>query len=264
MARRGRGFWVRLVVGIIKPTMTVWTRRTWTGMEHIPATGGVILAANHASHFDPLVYAHYVYDAGRWPQFLAKASIFRVPVVGWLLRQVRQIPVERGSVEAARSLDTLIAELNDGASVIIYPEGTTTKDPDMWPMRGKTGAARLALVTGAPVIPVAMWGAHRIFDPRTGKLSLRLRQPVSVTAGPPVDLSRWQGAAPSRAVLDEMTDEIMLRIRDLVGQLRGATPPPLFVPPGRQAGGETPGGQPPAAEETPAGTGPAAPQDETR
>jgi hypothetical protein len=107
-------------------------------------------------------------------------------------------------------------------------------------MRGKTGVARLALETGAPVVPLAMWGVQHIFDPRTKKLSLRPRVPVSVTAGPPVDLSKFAGAAPSRAVLDEMTDEIMLRVRDLLGQLRGETPPPLYERPARRPAGSPP------------------------
>ncbi len=114
--------------------------------------------------------------------------------------------------------------------MVIYPEGTTTKEPDLWPMRGKTGAARLALATGAPVIPVVMWGPQKIFDPRTSKISLRPRIPVTVVAGPPIDLSRWAGAAPTRATLDEMTDAIMLRLRDMLAEIRGGTPPPLWSP----------------------------------
>ena len=199
----------------------------------MPPTGGVIIAANHISHFDPLTLAHFVYQSGRWPRFLGKASLWRLPVLGYLLRKTEQIPVERGSVDAVKSLDVLIDALRRGSAVIIYPEGTTTREPELWPMRGKTGAARLALVTGAPVIPVAMWGPQRVFDPRVPKLRLRARIPVQVTAGPPVDLSRWRGAAPSRAVLDEMTDAILLDVRDLLAGLRGGPPPPLFPRPDR-------------------------------
>lgn len=239
MARRRLGFLRRFIVMVVKPVLTVWTRRTWRGMEHIPAEGGVIIVPNHISHADPLVCAHFVYDAGRWPQFLGKASVFKVPVLGWMLRRARQVPVERGSVEAAKSLDTLAAALRDGGAVIIYPEGTTTKDPNRWPMRGKTGAARLALATGAPVIPVAMWGPQRIFDPQTARLSLRPRIPVTVQAGPPIDLSRWAGTAPTKETLTEITDEIMLRLRDMLAEIRGETsPPPLWTGPasGREAG----------------------------
>ena len=234
MAQRKLGFWRRFATMLVLPVLRVWTRRTWTGMGHIPASGGVILVPNHASHFDPLVVAHYVYESGRWPRFLAKASLFQVPVIGPFLRKLKQIPVERGSVEAVKSLDVLVDALQQGGAVVIYPEGTTTKEPGLWPMRGKTGAARLALVTGAPVVPIGNWGAYRIFDSRTKKLRLGRRTPVSVTAGPPVDLSRWVGATPTRAVLDQMTDAIMLDIRDLVAGLRGEEAPPLFDPPSRR------------------------------
>ncbi|MBB5112069.1 lysophospholipid acyltransferase family protein [Micromonospora echinospora] len=231
MARRRLGFWRRLAVVLVKPLMTVWTRRTWRGMEHLRQDGGVILVPNHISHADPLVVAHYIYDAGRWPRFLGKASVFRVPVVGSILHRCQQIPVERGTVEAVKSLDKLIAALAEDGAVVIYPEGTTTRDPDLWPMKGKTGAARLALATGAPVVPIAMVGPERMFDPRTARFGLRPRTPVTVIAGPPVDLSRWAGATPTRPILEEMTDTIMLRIRDLVAEIRGGTPPPLWQRP---------------------------------
>ena len=242
MAQRRLGFWQRTAVFLILPVLQLWTRRTWTGQENVPPSGGVIIAPNHISHFDPLVVAHFVYAAGRWPRFLAKASVFQVPLVGAFLRKVLQIPVERGSVEAVKSLDVLVDALQQGGAVIIYPEGTTTREPDLWPMRGKTGAARLALLTGAPVIPVAHWGAQRVFDPRTKKFSLRPRVPITVTAGKPVDLSRWEGEAPTRAVLDQMTDAIMTDVRDLLGEVREAEPPPLFQPPARRS-------EPPAVTE---------------
>ncbi|MET0423534.1 MAG: lysophospholipid acyltransferase family protein [Actinoplanes sp.] len=234
MAQRRLGFWRRFAAVLVIPVMWVWTKRTWLGADNIPRTGGVIIVPNHVSHFDPLVIGLYIYDHGRWPRFLGKASLWRVPVLGPFLRKVRQIPVERGSVEAVKSLDVLVDAVQQGGVVIIYPEGTTTRDPELWPMRGKTGAARLALVTGAPVIPVANWGAERIFDPRTNKLNFRPRTPVTAIAGKPVDLSRWSGATPSKAILEEMTEKIMLDVRDLVGELRGAEPPALYDPSNRR------------------------------
>jgi 1-acyl-sn-glycerol-3-phosphate acyltransferase len=217
-----------LAVLLVLPAMTLWTKRTWTGMEHLPSGGGFIITPNHMSQFDPLLVAHFIYASGRWPRFLAKASIWRVPFVGFMLRKTQQIPVERGSVEAVKSLDSLIEALHQDGVVVIYPEGTTTREPDLWPMRGKTGAARLALVTGAPVVPMATWGAQRVHDVRTGKISLGRRVPVRVTAGKPVDLSRWQGAAPTRAVLAQMTEAIQLATRDLLAELRDEAPPPLY------------------------------------
>ena len=235
MTQRRLGFWRRFAVMVVLPVLRVWTERTWTGMENIPPSGGVIIVSNHASHFDPLVVAHFIYGAGRWPRFLGKASLFRVPVVGAFLRKVQQIPVERGSVEAVKSLDVLVDAIQQGGAVVIYPEGTTTREPGLWPMRGKTGAARLALQTGAPVIPIGNWGAAQVFDPRTQKIKIRPRTPVTVTAGKPVDLSRWLGTAPSRAALEQMTDAMMLDIRDLVAGLRGGEPPPLYDRPARRA-----------------------------
>jgi len=227
VAQRRIGFWRRLAVVLVISVMSVWTRHTWTGQQNLPPTGGVILVPNHVSHFDPLVVAHYIYKSGRWPRFLGKASLWNVPVLGFLLRKTLQIPVERGGPDAVKSLDALVAALDEGGAVVIYPEGTTTREPDLWPMRGKTGAARLALHTGAPVIPIANWGAERVFDPRTNKFKVRPGTPVSVTAGEPIDLSRWAGEQPSRAVLEQMTEAIMLDVRDLLTELRDGDPPPL-------------------------------------
>lgn len=228
VAQGSLGFWRRFAVVLIEPTMRILTRRRWSGQDRLPSTGGVIIAPNHISHVDPFVLAHFVYAAGRWPRFLGKASLWQIPVVGYLLGKLQHIPVDRGSTDAVKSLEALNDAVRQGAAVIIYPEGTTTREPALWPMRGKTGAARLALATGAPVVPVAMWGPERIFDPRTGRLRLRPRTPVSVVAGAPVDLSRWRDVPATRAVLDEMTDTIMLQIRDLLAGLRAETPPPLF------------------------------------
>jgi 1-acyl-sn-glycerol-3-phosphate acyltransferase len=238
VTRRRLGFWRRLVVVLVKPVLVLWTRRNWSGMEHLAGDDGIIVVANHISHADPLVVGHYMHDAGRWPRFLGKASVFQVPVIGGIITRVGQIPVERGTVTAARSLDRLTTALKEGGAVVIYPEGTTTREPDLWPMHGKTGAARLALATGAPVIPIVTWGAQDIFDPRTKKLRLRPGVRVTVVAGPPIDLSAWQGKAPSRALLEEMTDQIMLRLRDMLADVRGEQqPPPLWSPPPRRGPG---------------------------
>ncbi|GAA1628242.1 lysophospholipid acyltransferase family protein [Catellatospora bangladeshensis] len=228
MARRRLGFWQRFAVCLVKPPMIALTRRDWRGWEHIPAEGGVILAVNHVSHADPFTTAHYVYDSGRWPQFLGKESVFRIPLAGRILHWCKQIPVHRGTADAVKALDAAVDAVRQGACVVIYPEGTTTKEPELWPMRGKTGVARLALATGAPVIPVATWGPEKIFDPRTKKVRLLPKIPVSLWAGPPVDLSKWAGAEPTGAVLNEMTDAVMLRLRDMLAEIRGETPPPLW------------------------------------
>jgi 1-acyl-sn-glycerol-3-phosphate acyltransferase len=230
MARK-LGFWKRFAVCVVKPATNLLTKADRRGWENIP-DGGVILAVNHISHSDPFIIARYIYDSGRWPRFLAKESLFRLPVGGMILRATHQIPVRRGSVDASKALDAAVDAVKEGGTVVIYPEGTTTKEPQLWPMRGKTGAARLALLTGAPVIPVAMWGPEKIFDPRNHKLRLRLRPrtPIWVWAGRQVDLSKWEGSEPTTTVLNDMTETIMLRIRDLVSEIRGETAPPLWTP----------------------------------
>ena len=244
MARRG--FWVRVGMGVINATLTVFSRHTADGAEYIPATGGAIVAANHISQVDPMVLARFVYAAGRVPRFLTKASVLQVPLAGAALRSTGQIPVHRGSIDAARSVDEAAAALRAGHLVVVYPEGTTTRDPDFWPMHGRTGVARLALSTGAPVIPVAQWGAQRLQDPVAHAVRPRPRTPVTVLAGPPMDLSRWTeraaGRESDRSTLTELSDTIMYRIRELLAELRGEQPPEQLYawPPKRPA---TPDGE---------------------
>jgi 1-acyl-sn-glycerol-3-phosphate acyltransferase len=224
VAGRRLGFWRRFAVATVKPPLLGWTRRDWRGMEHIPREGGAILVANHHSEMDPLVVAHFVYDAGRWPQFLAKSGLFTIPLFGPFLRAVRQIPVYRGTADAARALDAAAAAVKAGDAVIIYPEGTTPKSGSLWPRRGKTGVARLWLTTGAPVIPIANWGAQEIYDPRTRRLRVRPRTPVSVVAGPPIDLSAFAGAPATGATLQQITDVIMDRLRGMLTTELGVHP----------------------------------------
>ncbi|MGH8877654.1 MAG: lysophospholipid acyltransferase family protein [Stackebrandtia sp.] len=213
---------------MIKSFLWFSFRRSWSGMRHVPMKGGVILACNHISQADPLAVAHWAYNTGRNPSFLAKASVFKIPVVGKLIGLAGQIPVYRGGADAAKSLQAAISRVDNGGSVIFYPEGTTSKQPEHWPMRGRTGIARLVLETGAPVIPMTVWGPQRLYDPVRKKLKLRFRTPVTITAGPAVDLSRWKGAEPNAENLTGITDAIMLRIRDQLAELRGETAPPLY------------------------------------
>lgn len=215
------GLLIRTAEVLLRPVVTVLTRRDWRGQEWVPKTGGVILVANHISMTDPMIIGHYVYDLPRMPHFLAKESLFQVPVFGSLLRRVGQIPVRRGSADAAHALDAATAAVRAGAAVIIYPEGTCTKDPDLWPMRGKTGVARLALATQAPVVPLAQWGAQRFLHPTTRKIRI-WRQPITVAAGPPIDLSRYYGRPVSAPLLREITDLIMARLTDDVAKVRDA------------------------------------------
>src|SRR5258705_4161669 len=137
MVRRRLGFWRRFAVMTVKPAIQVLTRRTWKGMEHIPAEGGVIIVVNHISHADPLAVAHYIYDAGRWPSFLAKSSLFEVPVLGYLLKAVHQIPVRRGTTDAVKALEAARAGVKSGEAVGNYPRGAPTLEAGLWRNRGK-------------------------------------------------------------------------------------------------------------------------------
>ncbi|MEU6344946.1 lysophospholipid acyltransferase family protein [Streptomyces sp. NPDC046977] len=238
MSRRRIGFWYRLAAVIAKPPLVVLFKRDWQGMEHIPADGGFITAVNHNSYLDPLSYAHYQYNTGRVPRFLAKAPLFKPAFVGAILRGTGQIPVYRESTDAADAFRSAVDAINSGECVAFYPEGTLTRDPEMWPMVGKTGVARVALMTKAPVIPVAQWGANEAVPPYAKENKVRLfpRKTLRVLAGPPVDLSDYYGQELTAEVLKEATDVIMASISELLGELRGATPPSERFDPRKQRG----------------------------
>ncbi|OJU39415.1 MAG: 1-acyl-sn-glycerol-3-phosphate acyltransferase [Microbacterium sp. 69-10] len=219
-------FWVLAVLVI--PPMSLLAKIRVTGAEKLPRQGAFVLAPNHYSELDPLIVAMSVYRLGRLPRFMAKESLFRVPVVGWLLKRTGMIPVSR-SASAAAAKQTLkqSAELVEhGRGVIVYPEGTLTRDPDLWPMRGKSGAVRLALSGDLPLIPMAQWGTQEIMGRYQKGLSLwPLRKPVNVLIGDPVDLSDLRGRAPEPAVLNEATARLMAAITALLEQLRDEKAP---------------------------------------
>jgi 1-acyl-sn-glycerol-3-phosphate acyltransferase len=200
-------------------------KRDWHGHEHIPRSGAVIVAANHLSYADWAAMSLFVYEAGRYPAFLIKSSAFNVKVIGPFLHAAGQFPVNRGATDAALVLNEAERGLAHGECLIFYPEGTATRDPDLWPMVAKTGVARLALATGVPVIPVAQWGTQDILPYGTKKLSVMPRHTVKMLAGPPVDLSGYEGEPLSRDVLRAATGTIMADITGLLARLRGGMPP---------------------------------------
>ncbi|MFI2186144.1 lysophospholipid acyltransferase family protein [Streptomyces sioyaensis] len=227
MSRRRIGFWYRLAAVICKPPLLLLFKRDWRGMEHIPADGGFITAVNHNSFLDPLSYAHYQYNTGRVPRFLAKAGLFKSGFVGLMMRGTGQIPVYRETTDAATAFRAAVSAIEKGECVAFYPEGTLTRDPELWPMQGKTGAARVALLTKAPVIPVAQWGAHEAMPPYAKEKKLRLlpRRTLRVQAGPPVDLSAFYDQEPTAEVLRAVTEVIMAAITEQLAVLRGAPVP---------------------------------------
>ncbi len=177
------------------------------------------------TNVDPLTFAHFLYDNGRAPKILAKASLFAVPVLGGLLRRTGMIPVQRNSAAAASSLSAAVEALRSGECVAVFPEGTLTRDPDLWPMVGKTGVARLALTTRAPVIPIAQWGAHRILGRYKKLLKPIPPKKITVVAGPPVDLSDLYGRPQDSATLREATDRVMDAITALLEGIRAEKAP---------------------------------------
>ena len=226
------GFWIRLCVAVLYPLGGLLFRIRWRGLDRVtsPSEGGVIVAINHISHIDTILMARMVWQSGRVPRFMIKASLFHKPITGPIFRGSKQIPVYRGSSDAANSLRDAVTALAAGEAIVIYPEGTITTDPQQWPMQAKTGIARLVLLSpDTPVIPVGQWGAQK----RGGFSALRLvKRPTSlVSVGKPVDLQRFRGAEPSSATLREITDTIMRAVRDEVAELRGEPAPTEFFRP---------------------------------
>jgi 1-acyl-sn-glycerol-3-phosphate acyltransferase len=203
----------------------------YRNVGRIPLEGPAILVTNHVSHVDPFLAAKMVIDLGRTPRFLAKDTIFTVPVVGAAMRGMGHIPVRRGTADARQSLSAAVSALRSGRIVVLHPEGTVTRDPDGWPMNGKTGAARLAmLVPEVPVIPVAQWGVQNSIDLYKRRVRLVPRPRHVLSVGEPIDLTQFKEAEPTPDVLHEVTEVIMLRLRGDVAELRGEPVPtgPLF------------------------------------
>ncbi|WP_061962478.1 lysophospholipid acyltransferase family protein [Demequina flava] len=221
----------RATAAFVKPPILAVTKREWSGAEHFPRDRGFIAVANHASYADPFTFAHFLYDNGFPPHFLAKASLFDIPVAGKVLAKLDQVPVHRGSAKAKDAVDAAHELLERGESIAIFPEGTLTKDPNMWPMKGHTGAARMALENDVPVIPVAQWGAHELLAPYAKKPDLFPRKRIVVQAGPPVDLDEFRGQNPDLATLRGATDRIMTTLTTMLAGIRGEEPPSeLFDP----------------------------------
>lgn len=229
------GFWIRAWVIIIYPVIGLVFRIRWRHLDRMPPpeAGGVIIAVNHISQADTLLMARLVWQAGRVPRFMIKSGVFGWPVIGPMMRGAGQISVSRGTVDAAQSLHDAVEAIERGEAVVIYPEGTTTKDPDSWPMQGKTGIGRLVLlVPDAPVVPVGQWGAHRMGGPSLRRFGRRRTARGAV--GEPLDFSRYRGVAPGQRIQRQITDEIMTAIRAQVADLRGEPAPEKFFVPNRK------------------------------
>lgn len=204
----------------------------------LPRRGSFILSPNHYSEIDPLVIGVAAWKLGRIPRFMAKASLFKVPVLGTLLRWSGQIPVERSGTQSHIAMAAASQLVSKGRMVIVYPEGSLTRDPNLWPMRGKTGAVRLALEHNIPLIPVAHWGTQEVMGRYSKKVHLFQRKPVDVIVGSPLDLSTYQGKL-DHATLVAATDDLMAAIADLLAQLRNEPAPAVRWDPAKNSQTET-------------------------
>lgn len=228
MKREPRGFWITFCAAFFYPIGWLTGRSRFEERRHIPAQGGALIVANHISHLDPIFTGLQVERSGRVPRFMAKHSLWSTPVLGQALAGSGQIPVYRESADAQQSLRDATAALDQGKVVIIYPEGTITRDPDGWPMHSRTGVARLALSSDVPVIPTVHWGTRDVLDAYGKKFRPLPRKQITVRCGPAVDLSAYRGRTVDAVLLREVTDLLMGRVRDLLAEVRGEQAPVGF------------------------------------
>lgn len=216
---------------LVIPILKLLTKRSWNGIENLPKSGPVIVISNHLSYLDALVMAHFLYANGRAVRFLGKDSVFKIPVIGKIISSAGQIPVARESDRASHALDSALDLLKAGHCVGIYPEGTLTRDQNLWPMVAKTGIARLAILSKVLVIPVAQWGDQNLLAPYSKKLRFWRRTKVTFLAGPPLDFSKWYGKEGDQGALTQATAYAMAEITKLLAEIRGeCVPDEIFDP----------------------------------
>lgn len=207
--------------GILKPFLAGWFRWSIEGIENIPRRGPALLAFNHISYLDPLAAAYVVDKARRVPRFLAKSELFDDRRIAWILRGAGQIRVQRGTADAPMAMDEAFRSLENGEIIVIFPEGTITDDPELNPMEGKTGTARLALGSDVPLIPCAVWGTHNVWPKGYAKRWWPPRQDILVRVGEPMEVV---GDPDSTDDWRTVTSDVMDRIGVLVASLRPAVP----------------------------------------
>ncbi|MDF2093829.1 lysophospholipid acyltransferase family protein [Knoellia sp. 3-2P3] len=203
---------------VIGPPLRLATRMRVEGREHVPPTGPLIVASNHLSFIDSIVIA---LASGRQVHFLGKAEYFqgtglRGAMVRWFHSTAGTIPVDRADARAAaRSLELGEQVLRRGDAFGVYPEGT--RSPDGRLHRGRTGVARMALSSGATLVPCAVIGTDRVQPP--GSKGLRPAK-VTVRFGPPVDVDALSQRHQKAALLRAITDTVMDAIGEMSGQER--------------------------------------------
>jgi 1-acyl-sn-glycerol-3-phosphate acyltransferase len=216
----------RVFAALLLPFMYFVGRYRLSGTENVPAAGAFVLSPNHYSNLDPVVIGVAMWKLGRMPRYLAKASLFRVPVLGRMLTAAGQVPVERTGRSRAGQDPLAMAKriAAAGHAVVIYPEGSLTRDPEMWPMRGKHGAVRTAIEAGIPLIPAASWGAQRILPRYSKRISLFPRKTVEIRFGASVDLSEFTDTRDAKTLV-LATEKVMIAITSILEELRGESAP---------------------------------------
>ncbi|HTG48155.1 MAG TPA: lysophospholipid acyltransferase family protein [Actinomycetota bacterium] len=199
--------WWRIGLVVVAPLVRLLFRPRITGVEHVPATGPAILVFNHVSTFDgPVLAIETSRRTRRETRFVVASEFFAKPFFGWILRRFDQIKIRRGEGDAD-ALEHAFAALKDGRLLAIAPEGTVNPDPPEL-LRIRSGIARIALPTGAPVVPVGIWGTNRRW-PRSGLTWSRpLRPRLAIVYGAPVLPVGGEGG-------DDL-DAFVARIRDLL------------------------------------------------
>jgi 1-acyl-sn-glycerol-3-phosphate acyltransferase len=216
---------------IVIPILNAITKRTWQGTENIPKSGPAIIISNHMSYADVLFFAQFLFKNGRAPRFIGKRSVFNVPIIGRILLAAGQIPVDRESTHASKALDHAVAALKAGHLIGIYPEGTLTRDEKLWPMVAKTGAARLAIITQLPIVPVAAWGIADVLQPYSKMPRIWKRSKITLRAGTAIDMSPWYGRQDDPAALAEATAHIMGELTSMLEDIRSERRPAQIFDP---------------------------------
>lgn len=201
-----------------RPELMPGVRLDISGVENVPSSGPALVVGNHRSYFDPTAIAVMLAMSGRSARFLGKKEVFDAPVVGQLASAMGGIRVDRGT-GSSEPLDKAIEALRAGELVAMMPQGTIPRGPAFFDpeLKARWGAARLALASGTPVIPVGLWGTEKVWprSARMPKLDLISPKTVTVRVGPPVDLSAFPIGDPSAEtpeILDEITRTIMAAI----------------------------------------------------
>jgi 1-acyl-sn-glycerol-3-phosphate acyltransferase len=221
-----KSFSVRFAASILIPLVRSMFRLEVEGIEKLPKKGSFILVANHVTNVDALAVAYFIYRyLNRGPHFLAKESLFRIPVIGQVITAAGQIPVYRSTHRNDGPLRAANQYLAAGHCIAIFPEGTLTRDPELWPMRGRSGAVRLALETNVPVYAIAHWGSEQILPTYGAKFRPNPFKKVRILVGGEIDLAKYRKKQLTPTETAEATELVMDTITALVEKLRGEKAP---------------------------------------